>query len=528
MQNEIFKSEYLCITQKEDGFYIETFQKGINLESFNKALESHPEIIITSIIAVRNALVNAPMPPVKFAEAKEKVEVEFSEDELKAYITLCASEEELSGDKRSDLFKEIVQKLREKNVTFGIKNNVLLSKMKNGEKILVAEGIPPVNGIDAVATMYSLKEARPSAKEDGNVNHYELNLINRVAAGDWLGEKTHPTKGTPGKSVKGRVLQPVPGHDSPLIYDRNTVREVDDGQMTVLYAAINGAVHYDGERISVSNHLDVTGDIGYKTGNISFDGFLTIKGTVEDGFSIRARKDIEILGDYGLGGVKEIISDEGSIYIKGGVAGKNKAIIRSKGNIYTKFASDVVIECGGSLHIGFYCLNSTIKAKEVILDSLKGQIIGGTVDAEVRVVSALIGSAAEMRTIVNVSGFNRSALQAALARVTEEINNLKDELKFLKYEASVYTNVHGLSKEQKKGYEKIKDRLFSIQERIKELEFERKAVTGHLKARGEGEISVLKKVYPNTQLAIKQITKEITSPVLSTTFFVQDGELREI
>jgi uncharacterized protein (DUF342 family) len=528
MQKEIFKSEYFRITQKEDGFYIETFQKGVSLESFNKVIMSHPEIEITSIIAVRNALVNAPMPPVKFAQAKQKVEVEISEDELRAYITLNASEEELSGDKRADLFKEIVQKLKDENVTFGIKNKVLLSKMRNGEKILVAEGIPPVRGKAAVITMYNLKEARPSAKEDGNVNHYELNLINRVVAGDWLGEKIHPTSGTPGKSVKGRPLQPVPGQDLPLMYDRKTVKEVDDGQMTVLYAAIDGAVHYTADRISVSNHLEVDGDIDYKTGNIDFDGYLTVKGTIEDGFSIKARKDIEILGDYGVGGVKEIVSEEGSIYIKGGVAGKNKAIIRSKGNIYTKFASDVTIECGGTLHIGFYCLNSTIKAKEVILDSLKGQIIGGAVNADVRVVSALIGSAAEMRTIVSVSGFNRNALQSSLMKVTDQIEKLKDELKYLKYEALVYSNVSGLTKEQKKGYEKINDKLFKVQDKIKELEFERKALSGYLKARGEGEISVLKRVYPNTQLIIKQFTKEITSPVLSTSYFVQDGELKEI
>jgi len=528
MQKEIFKSEYFSITQREDGYYIETYKKGITLDSFNKVLLSYPEIKLSSFIAVRNALLNAPVPPVKFAEAKPKVQVEVSEDELKAYIILNASEEEISGSRRAELFKEIVQRLKEENITFGIKNSVLLGKLTNGEKILVAEGIPPVKGRDAEVSMYTLKEARPSVSEDGNVNHYEMNLINHVKAGDWLGEKIHPTGGTPGKSVRGRVLKPVPGQDQPLIYDRKTVREVEEGDRTVLYAAINGAVHYVGDMISVSNHLEVDGNVDYKTGNIDFDGYLTIKGTIEDGFTVKARKDIEILGIYGVGAVREIISEEGSIYIKGGIAGKNKAVIRSKGNIYTKFASDVTIECGGTLHIGFYCLNSNIKAKEVILDSTKGQIIGGTINAEIRVVSALIGSAGETRTIVNVSGFNRDALQSSLAKVTEEIEKLKDELKYLKNEVSLYTNVHGLTREQKREHEKIKDKLYKVQDRIKELEFERKTLSGYLKARGEGEISVLKKCFPNTQLSIKQFTKEITSPVLSTTYIVQDGELKEI
>jgi len=35
------------------------------------------------------------------------------------------------------------------------------------------------------------------------VDHYELNLINKVKTGDWLGERIDPTPGTAGKSVKG-------------------------------------------------------------------------------------------------------------------------------------------------------------------------------------------------------------------------------------------------------------------------------------------------------------------------------------
>jgi len=100
--------------------------------------------------------------------------------------------------------------------------------------------------------------------------------------------------------------------------------------VTYLYALKSGAVHYEGDRISVSNHLEIDGDVDFKTGNINFDGFVTIKGTVADGFSVVAVKDVEILGTIGIGSVKEVVSKEGSIYIKGGIAGKNKAVIRQK------------------------------------------------------------------------------------------------------------------------------------------------------------------------------------------------------
>lgn len=525
---EVYSSEFISIIQREDGYYIQSFIKGMSLDQFNKILNEHPEITLTSIMSVRNALVNAPRPPEKFAEGKERIKIELSDDELKVYVTLCVKDEELIGAMRADFFKEIVRRLKELGVTYGIKNDVLLNGLSNHTKMLVAEGIAPINGEDSIIKMFELKEVKPEAKEDGNVDHYELNLINRVAEGEWLGERTDPTEGRPGKTVRGSTILPVNGKELPLFYDKSTVKEVYSSGKTTLYSMIPGAVHFDGDRIGISNHLEITGNIDFKTGNINFDGFLTVKGTIEDSFSVTANKDIEILGDYGVGGVKDITSNNGSIFIKGGIAGNNKATIYSKKNIYTKFVSDTDIVCEGSVHIGFYCLNSNIKAKEVILDSPKGQIIGGNIEAEFRVVSSTIGSSSEKKTCISVTGFDRKSLKLSLDHLISEVETLKAELAQAKLEVSVYGSASGLSKEQLTAYDKIRDYYYSVRDKLKNAEEERKALTGYLRTHGEGEIAALKKVYPNTQLIIKKMVREITKPVLSTSFCALDGEIKEI
>ena len=527
-ENIIYSSEYIAIIEKDDGYYISSFKKGMSLDQFNKLISDHPHIRITSFMSVRNVLVNAPMPPEKFAESRERITVELSEDELRAYITLSVSDAELDGPKKADLFKEILHTLKRNGITFGIKNDVLLYGLSNNKKILVAEGIAPVNGMDSVIHLYEMKEAKPEAKEDGNVDHYELNLINKVSEGDWLGERIAPTEGTQGKTVKGSFLLPVKGKELPLFYDKNTIREENRDGLTTLYARINGAVHYEGERIGISNHLEILGNVDFKTGNINFDGFLTVKGTIEDGFSITASKDIEILSDYGVGGVKDIISSDGSIYIKGGIAGHNKAVIYCRRNIYTKFVSDTKIVCDGSVHIGFYCLNSNIKAKEVILDSARGQIIGGNIEAEIRVVASIIGSPGEKRTCISVSGFDRRAMKQTLDAITAESEKLKQDLVRAKAEISVYGSEKGLSRQQMIAYEKITEHYFSIRERLKHVEEERKALFGYLRTHGEGEIAILKKVFPNTQLVLKNMIREITTPVMSTSYCIIDGEIKEI
>lgn len=526
-QKLVFSSEYVSVTKKQDGYYIESFKKGMSLDQFNKVIAEHPEIRITGIMTIRNALINAPRASEKFGEQKERITIDISEDELKAYITLCVEEEELTGTKKADLFKEIIQKLNEKRITFGIKNNVLLGPLCNFKQILVAEGVAPVEGVDSVIRIYELKEVKPEAKEDGNVDHYELSLINRVSVGDWLGERTDPKEGTPGRTVKGGITPSSKGNMLPIFYDTATVREEYNNGVTTLYSKINGAVHYDGDRIGVSNHLEITSNVDFKTGNIDFDGFLTVKGSIEDSFSVEASKDIEILGDFGLGSVKDIISREGSIYIKGGIAGKNKAIIRSRKNIYTKFVSDTTLICDGSVNIGFYCLNSNIKAKEVILDSPKSQIIGGTIEADIRVVASTIGSSSEKRTIITINGFDRMVMKGNLDKISIMLEALRNNLAKAKQELTVYTNVKGLSREQVVAYERTKAMFFEIKGRIRLLEEERKTLSSYLKAIGEGEVNILKRIYPNTLIQIRGKSKEFYKEQLGTRFYMMDGELKE-
>ncbi|MDP4091898.1 MAG: FapA family protein [Bacillota bacterium] len=524
----VFTSDYIQITKKEDGFYIESFRSGITLEEINKVLSQHPEIRVTSFMAVKNCLMAAPKSPTKFGEVKDRITIEISGDELKAFITVCVMESELTGNKKVDLVKQIISALNNFGIIYGIKNDVLLYNLCNNKQLLIAEGIPPVTGTDSVIKMYELKEAKPEVKEDGNVDHYELNLINKVEAGDWVGERTDPTPGIPGKTVKGHDIPALPGKSYPLMYDKQSVKEVHQDGVTTLYALKKGAVFFEGDRIGVSNHLEIQENVDFKTGNIDFDGFLTIKGSIEDNFSVAADKDIEILGQYGAGSVKEINSREGSVFIRGGIAGKNKAVVKSKKNIYTKFISDATIICDGSVHIGFYCLNSNIIAKEVILDSPKGQILGGNIQTEIKVVSSIIGSPGEKKTFISVKGFDRKTMKEKLEKLINSIEDLKTNLTRCKQELSIYSYTTGITKEQSVKFEILKDKFFDLKDSLKKMEDEKKALSGYLRTHGEGEIAILKKAYPATILEIKRIIKELDKIVINTSFYVQDGEIREL
>lgn len=519
----IYSSPYIEITKRDDGYYIQSFKKGLSVDEFNKIIGSRAEIQVTNFVVIKEALIFAPQPARKFALSKEKVMVEISGDGLKAYVTLNYSNEELDGP---NVIKEIVLKLNEKGVVFGIKKDTLLN-LSSGKPILIAEGLLPEPGVESINKVYQLKEVRPEVKEDGNVDHYELNLINMVQKDEWLGEKISETQGKEGRTVQGNILKPMPGKNYPLLYDKKTVREVVEGNKVTLYALRSGAVYFHGDSVGVSNHLEIN-DIGVRTGNVDFDGYLTVKGTVEDNFSIASTKDIEILSEYGVGSVKDISSHEGSIYIRGGIVGKGKTTVRCKKNLYLKYVADADIFCDGSVHVGFYCLNSNITAKEVILDSMKGQIIGGTINAEIRVVAAIYGAVSEKKTIVNVSGFNREELKNNLDDISNKINLIKEEINQYKQKISLFTNRGNEGQARKAEYDQLNERYSDLRTELTTNEENKKNIMSYLRTKGEGEISILKKAFPNTILEIKKSQKEIQQPLLRVCYYYSEGTIKEM
>ncbi|NLD51015.1 MAG: DUF342 domain-containing protein, partial [Clostridiaceae bacterium] len=84
----VFINDFIEIIRDKDDFYIKSFKQGFNVEEFNSIIAQHPEIKITSFLAIKNAIIFAPKPLTKFGEIKQRISVEISGDELKAYVKL--------------------------------------------------------------------------------------------------------------------------------------------------------------------------------------------------------------------------------------------------------------------------------------------------------------------------------------------------------------------------------------------------------------------------------------------------------
>lgn len=525
----LYSNPYVQVVEKSDGFYIESFHTGYTLEDFNKILQDFPQIKITNFMVLRTIILNAPKALTKFGEKRARVEVEVSNDHLKSFATLFVPENDLTGAKRKELIREILDALEQKNVVYGIMQDVLMTGLYPKTKILIAQGLSPINGEPSRVRMYEIEEPKPQLSEDGSVNHYELNLINKVDKGDWLGERINATPGVPGKTVLGEPIPAQPGKQVALKYDKKSVGEMYDEEKgtTTLYALKTGAVFYHNDIIHVYDYLEIEGDVSFKTGNIDFEGFVHVQGSIEDNFSVIAKNDIEVKGDLGIGGVEKIESTDGCIYIRGGISGKGRAHLTCKQDLYTKFAADCIIECEGTVHIGFYCINCSIKAKEVILEARNSRIIGGMIEAEIKVVASEVGNRAEIPTSVLVTGFDRKVYKDTFDKINASIEEYNEKLVLMKQKIAVYSNSEGLLPEQLQTLRRLSEQFQRLREELKALHADRKKYISYLRTKGEGEIQITKQLYPNVNIDIKGFRKKImnqsSAPI---TYYVSDGELK--
>lgn len=523
---EFFKNNYFVLHEEDGNLLIQVIRRGYDVKEFNSLVLDYPNIQLTNFMNLKNSLAEANDLKISIGIVRPRIEVLISGSEMEAKIKLNITAKEFAND-TIGISSEIVGALKAAGVTEGL-DSIFSKPMTVGKEIFIATGIPPINGEDAVLKYFEITEKKPIIRDDGKVNHYELNLIDSIREGDWLGEKTPPTTGTPGKTVTGKIIPARIGRDYFLKFDPKTVATHMEGNKEVLRASCDGAVMFESGKIRIDNLLVIPGDVGYETGNINFDGYVTIEGTVKDGFSVIAKNDIAINSNMGISQVEKIESKEGSVLIKGGIYGKNKAQILAKKNVYIKYTNEAIITAGEEINIGFYSLDSELTARSVILDPIHGRIMGGRVSAQVQVVSGTIGSKAEKKTIINVKGFDRAEIKKQFEVLLIKYKELLQEASKKKRHMEVFEqSLSGSEYANMEEYNDLHRAYDKILEEVTEMEYERKKLQKILETKGDGEVGILKAAFPETYLEIKAITKRIDKMVCGS-FYFEDSKLNHV
>ena len=438
-----------------------------------------------------------------------------SDDHMRVYATLTPH----SGSGKNLEPEMIRGLLRERGITTGIIDGEILRAVETVSRektvlkdIVIAEGKKPVDGADASAEIFfSTDQTQEDFRilPDGHIDYHRKANITIVHKGDLLARVGLPGRGTDGYDVYGAAIPAKDGNPCTLVAGEN-VKVSDDGKEFL--AEADGQVSRNGDVLGVFEHYLVDGDVDYGTGNIDFNGNVTVKGMVLAGFEVKATGDITIV--KGIESATVIAGRD--LKVHGGIFGANAAgTITCGRDLYVHHLQNTAVEVQGDVHIDNSSVQSSVYCNgKVVAIKQKGAIIGGMVHAMAGIEAKSIGSIAGTKTEICVGsdylvqktmGEVKNALEfyrRNIAKIDQTLSPLLQQLQ------------KGLTLEQQK-----KDFLVQIMEKRKQMKknitvmesrlkiLERKAIADH-----SAMIKASEKIYPGVTAKISGAIKVFETP----------------
>ncbi|MDC7228595.1 MAG: FapA family protein [Spirochaetales bacterium] len=397
------------------------------------------------------------------------------------------------------------------------------------QPVVVAEGSKPVNGNDAkIIYNFSKDETQISLKEKrGKVDFKEINQIQNVVEGQILARKVPLEEGKPGRTVTGKLLPAKPGNDVDFNIGKN-VKLSDDGITAI--AEINGQVMLvGGGKLSVEPVYLVNGDVNLKSGgNIIFLGSVMVKGSVEDGFKVKASGNIEVMGNVG----KSELDAEGDVIVHQGINGKTEGKVRAGKTVWSKFIENANVDCEDAVIATDGIINSNVVSNRLIACMGKrATIVGGRLRATEEIHAKTLGSVSGSETILEVGWDPRSKeklqkLEQELGSQTSEIDDIERNIMTLE---NFKKKKKKLPDDKERYLEELKEQKLEIHNEMLRLEDEIKSIKEYLSSlKYVGKISAASKVFPGVRMMIKDAPLRVRNDFASVTFVNEEGDVKAI
>lgn len=291
----------------------------------------------------------------------------------------------------------------------------------------VATGTPVQHGVDGHIEWYEgFAPASPKAAASGEtagegdsgegepVCFYSRSAFIMVEAGQKIGRIVPETEGADGADVHGQVVAARPGKPVKVRCE-DSISVGDDGTMT---SQVSGVLSRSREKIAVRELLEIPGSVDFSTGNIDFEGDVRVLKGIRDIFEVRATGNIEV------GGLIEAstIDAGGSVFAKGGMAGRERAVCRAGGDVTIRYLDSSEVTVGGTLRFEREMINCKTLVRGGI-ESPSGSIIGGEATVVGKVVVAVLGSNSYVPTRLSIGGV--PTLESKLALLEKMIEALR-------------------------------------------------------------------------------------------------------
>ncbi len=474
-------------------------------------------------------------PPSKQQSAPAKDEGKGKEGEGLS-LTVSASKMHASVDLDYHYAKKwtperIRSYIMSEGIVYGIDEQALkdlFEKKVFNKEVVIARGIQPQNGQDGTVEYHidlSCLSGRPRVLETGGVNLRELGLFESVEQGKLLAERHPPTAGVPGRDVYGNEIPATDGKEIKFSGGKNTTLSEDGNRLT---ATIEGCLTGTKDKLEIIPSLTISGDVSYKTGNISSTVAVVINGGVLADFLVKSSEDINITG---LVDAAEIVSG-GRIAINAGIQGNGRALLTAEKEILARFANEAKLRAKGDIVIQGPVTHCNVETEgQLIVEGKKAVILGGTIYANHGVTADDIGSEMGVKTQIIV-GPRLDELNEKITALEQKRESLEPNVKKLeqllfalaKIKEKVGTlppDKQAMVEKVQKTFQVLKTQVQSIDQEVNELTLERARQVAV-----ERSINVKGYTWPGTTLRILNQTFIPKNPMKKCTFTIMDGEIQ--
>ncbi len=369
----------------------------------------------------------------------------------------------------------------------------------------IAAGTPPGKGLPGdIAYFHKLPVKSLKMDEKGRVNYYDINDHVYVKTGEIVAMKIAPAPGKAGKNVYGEKIPGLLGQEASFQIGRG-IAIFDDKAVAVIDGTL---IRDDKGRISVSRLFRLNTDVNFASGNIRFDGDVSIAGNVQPGFKVHAEGDIHI---YGMVDNAEIISESGSIVVDGPILGRTQVSLRAYRDIRAQYIQNAVIEAGNNIYVEDYVTRCSLKAgNKIDISGGKGLVLGNnTLYSKNALIVKNITNPEEVE--VTIEGFKPDDYRKRILDIDKKIAEGTNLLNKLAQEKMNYFQ-DDKSQDNHKKYNQVLGKTFHIEKRLELLYQEKLSLEDVLReVLGRGMVHILQGPVHMLELSIRGSKTTINS-----------------
>lgn len=321
--------------------------------------------------------------------------------------------------------------------------NELIQSKPSGDQAVtidIACAQPPVDGtdgyikwiVDEAGTDDQADSGRAADSTDGknqteddttNVSFYDQSAFVMVQAGDTVAQIYDAVLGEDGRDVTGNTTPAKSGKDVQLQTDETLMRKADGS----LIAQQDGVLYREAGKAQIRKRIEIKDYVDFSTGNIDFDGDITIGRGIRDCFKVQATGNIEVKGLIEAA----TIETGKDLLANGGFAGRERGFANIGGDLKGKYLDNVQGHVKQNLCIDREVINCELTIDGGI-DSPQGSIIGGNITPTGEIIIGTLGSGAGVETILTIGSVPMldpfaEKLDVIVEAFTKDVDKLTEE-----------------------------------------------------------------------------------------------------